>query len=60
MEQTKRIRDSKTLGANLVALAALIVQSRYGYVVDPELQGALIILANMGLRFITEKKLSGI
>lgn len=55
--ETKNPLKSKTLGANLVALAALYLQHRYGYVADPETQAAALAVVNVALRFLTDRPL---
>ena len=57
MAEAKNPLKSKTLGANLVALLALYLQNRYGYVLDPELQGAALAAVNIVLRFVTDRPL---
>jgi hypothetical protein len=44
---------SKTLWVNLVAGAALLVQSQYGFVIDAEAQAAILTVINLLLRLIT-------
>jgi len=48
---------SKTLWMNLVALAAMIIQSQYGFVIAAEEQAAIIVVANIILRGITNEQL---
>lgn len=55
--ETKNPLKSKTLGANLIALAALYAQHRYGYVADPETQAAALAVVNVALRFLTDRPL---
>ena len=49
---------SKTLWVNTLALIALFVQNSTGFVVAPEIQGAVLILANMVLRIVTKGSVS--
>lgn len=44
---------SKTLWINTVAALALIVQSRTGFVIDAEIQAALLTIINIVLRVVT-------
>lgn len=46
---------SKTFWANVVMAAALTVQSKYGFVVGPEIQGFLIAGINVLLRKLTKQ-----
>lgn len=48
---------SKTLWLDILALAAIIVQLKTGFVVDPAEQLAIITIANLILRLITGKEL---
>lgn len=57
MAEAKNPLKSKTLGANLVALLALYLQNRYGYVLDLELQGVALAAVNIALRFVTREPL---
>lgn len=49
----KHILKSKTFWANLIALAAFIIQSQFGFVVDIETQGGILAVINIFLRTIT-------
>jgi len=55
---SKPFYTSKTLWANLVAAIALIVQSQTGFVVDAEVQAAIIVVVNMFCRAVTGNPLS--
>jgi hypothetical protein len=46
---------SKTLWVNLVAGAALLAQSQFGFVIDGEVQGAILLIINFALRLITNE-----
>lgn len=54
---TKNYVTSKTLWMNLVALAAIIAQGQFGFVIDPSMQAALIVVINMLLRMVTHEEL---
>ena len=56
--ESKSILTSKTIGVNIVAGIALLLQNRYGYVMDVELQGAILIFINLLLRFVTKKAIA--
>jgi hypothetical protein len=45
---------SKTLWVNVVALAAMLIQANYGFIIAPEEQIAIITLVNLLLRAITK------
>lgn len=49
---------SKTLWVNLLALLALLVQSYTGFVVDGEIQAALLVVVNLVLRAMTGKPIA--
>lgn len=49
---------SKTLWVNLIAIVALGIQSQTGFVIDGEIQGALLIVVNAILRLITKDKVA--
>ena len=55
---TKRWYTSKTLWLNLLAIAALVAQAEFGYVLDAEAQAALLAVINLILRAITKEGLS--
>jgi hypothetical protein len=46
--------SSKTLIANGIAAVALLIQNKYGFVISPEDQAAIIVAGNVLLRFITK------
>ena len=49
---------SKTLWLNILAMVAIIVQARYGFVFAVEEQIAVITVANLVLRIFTDKELT--
>lgn len=49
------ILKSRTIQLNLLGLAAIFVQSKYGFVISPELQTELLLIINMFLRTRTTK-----
>lgn len=56
--RTKKWYLSKTLWVNIIAFAAMVIQSQYGFIISPEEQGAIIIFANLILRLISGEGLS--
>lgn len=48
---------SKTLWLNIIAAVGLLLQTRYGFVMDPEAQTGLLALFNIILRVITKAPL---
>ena len=48
---------SKTLWLNAIAVIALIIQTRTGFVIDPEAQTGFLALINLLLRVITHQPL---
>lgn len=57
MSKSKPFWQSKTLWVNLIAIAAMEVQSRTGYVIPAEGQAALLAVVNLVLRIVTDKPL---
>ena len=55
---TKKWYASKTLWINLLFIIFLIVQSYTGYVVEPELEGAILVILNVILRLVTKEEIS--
>ena len=55
---TKRWYTSKTLWLNLLAIAALVAQTEFGYILDAEAQAVILATINLALRIITKKGLS--
>lgn len=55
---TKNIVYSKTMWVNILTMVALLLQFRYGFVISPEEQAAILAVINMLLRLITQEKLS--
>ena len=49
---------SKTLWVNVIAIIAIIVQGRFGYVISPEAQFSILAIVNVILRSITKQPLS--
>ena len=45
---------SKTMWLNVLAGVALLVQNFTGFVIDPQAQGAILIIANLILRAVTK------
>ena len=56
--RTKAWWKSKTLWINVIALAALIIQSQYGFIVSVEEQAAVIVITNLILRATTGEGLT--
>ncbi|HDH01101.1 MAG TPA: hypothetical protein ENG80_04765, partial [Nitrospirae bacterium] len=50
--------QSKTLLFNVIAFAAILLQTKYGFVIGAEEQAAIIVALNVILRFITRKKIT--
>ena len=55
---TKRWYTSKTLWLNLLAIAALVAQAEFGYILDTEAQAVILAGINLLLRALTKKGLS--
>ena len=54
----KPVLNSKTIGVNIVAAIAILLQHKYGYVMDAELQGLILVFINLLLRFVTKKAIA--
>lgn len=54
----KKWIKSKTLWMNVIAIAAIILQAEYGFVVSPELELAVLAGINLILRKYTNEGLS--
>ncbi len=46
---------SKTLWLNFIALVSALLQSKYGMVLDPTIQGALLASVNLVFRAVTKE-----
>ena len=46
---------SKTLWVNVIAGLAFLAQSQMGFVIDGEIQGAILAIINLVLRLITNE-----
>jgi hypothetical protein len=44
---------SKTIWAQVLAIVGIAVQTQTGWIIDPEIQGAILILVNLILRATT-------
>ncbi len=53
--ENKKWYTSKTLWFNAVSAIAVFVQTQYGFVISPEMQGLIITGVNAILRLITTK-----
>jgi len=49
----KKWYSSKTIWVNVLALAALILQTQIGFIIDPEEQAGIIVVINLILRIFT-------
>jgi len=57
-EDPKMWYESKTLWTNLIAAVAIIVQKYTHFVIDPMVQGAILMIVNVVLRAITNKPIA--
>lgn len=55
---SKPIYLSKTMWVNVIAMFALFLQQKYGFVMSGESQAAILIVINMILRVITKQPVS--
>lgn len=54
----KHILSSKTIWVNLLSIVALILQKRYGFVIDESLQIEILGFINIALRMLTKEPVS--
>lgn len=57
-QRIKPIWQSKTFWVNIVALGALAVQQKWGYVIDESIQVQLLTVINIGIRMVTKDVVS--
>lgn len=53
----KKFWQSKTFWTNVLGIGALIAQSRFGYVISPEVQMEILGVVNVALRFATKEEI---
>jgi hypothetical protein len=53
----KTLIKSKTFWINIVALAVMLIQAKYGFIIDAEAQLALLAIINLVLRAITKEEI---
>ena len=53
----KQWLKSKTLWVNIIAVAVIIAQGQFGYVVTPELQLSILAGINFVLRLVTKENI---
>lgn len=51
----KSVLKSKTFWINVIALIAIVVQQRFGFVIDENIQFQILGIVNIGLRFLTKE-----
>ena len=56
--ETKAFWQSKTIWLNVLAAIGGIVQTYTGFVISPELQGAVLIILYVILRFVTKSEIT--
>ena len=56
--ESKKWFYSRTLWVNLLAIAALVAQSQFGFVLTPETQLSILAVLNVVLRVITKKEIN--
>lgn len=49
---------SKTLWVNALAAVAMFAQNQFGYILSPEVQAYVLVVANILLRTVTHEELS--
>ena len=53
----KQWLKSKTLWVNVIAIAVIIAQGQFGYVITPELQLSILAGINFVLRLVTKENI---
>lgn len=53
-EVVKSIFESRTVWVNLIALLAFVVQQKFGYVIDQNMQMEILTAVNIWLRSVTK------
>jgi uncharacterized membrane protein len=53
----KTLLKSKTFWVNIVAIAVMLIQAKYGFVIDAEAQLALLAVINLVLRAVTKEEI---
>lgn len=54
----KQWYQSRTVWLNLLSLVAMVAQMQFGFVISPEVQGAILIILNLILRFDTNTSIN--
>lgn len=49
---------SKTVWMNLVGVAAILIQTQTGFIIDAEAQAAILALINLVLRAVTKEAIT--
>lgn len=53
----KKWYASRTLWANALHIVATVIRAKYGYVMSPEIEVALLAMGNAALRAITKEEI---
>ena len=56
MANTKTWYQSKTILANILAAVVLFAANEFGYEINQELQGLIVMVGNIILRLVTKDK----
>ena len=59
MKDSKKWYYSKTFILNIIALFALVMQSFFGFIIEPEQQAIVLGLINMIVRLFTGRPIDG-
>ena len=51
----KKFWKSKTFWMNIIAIAAIIAQAEYGFIIDPEAQFCILGVVNLIIRAVTKE-----
>lgn len=56
IQDVKSIYKSKTVWVNVIALVAILLQQKFGFVIDESVQMQLLTVINIALRMITKSE----
>lgn len=51
----KKWYESKTVWTNVLVGIALLIQTRYGFIITPDVQALALVAINLGLRKVTHQ-----
>ena len=54
----KQLIKSKTFWVNIIAIAVMLAQAKYGFIIDAESQLAILAVINLILRAVTKEEIT--